>query len=299
MKFRIHENGWTVFCEDIDLAQVTQEEVDQIAEYISSNTLVIFKKQNLRAEDQLRLGRMLGEVKDYTDIIKTDTWGRVDRLKSMLNIPGGENCLHRVTGQKDENGLPGLHGKDEELGWHCDDPYDHSRTCQPIGILYAVKDTIGSITEWTNSIPLYNSLDVETKKKLDSLEFTGVGAKAARFLHGEKYSMMENEPDMIIKYPAPRKLVQTTEFGVTGLFFPIQNIDRFIGYTEKETQELIQWISELYLKEPYVYSHHWEDGDCLLAEQWLAIHRRLAFKDMSKRLLWRLTTDFSNTLGKR
>jgi hypothetical protein len=35
-----------------------------------------------------------------------------------------------------------------------------------------------------------------------------------------------------------------------------------------------------------------------IAEQWLAIHRRLAFKDMSKRLLWRLTTDFSNSLGK-
>jgi hypothetical protein len=213
-----------------------------------------------------------------------------------MMVPGSDYCMQRVTGERDDNGIPGLFSKSEELEWHNNNPNDPNRA--PIVWLYAVKGSVGSITEWTNSIQLWKDLDTATREKLQSLKFTAIGAKEARFFNGDKQHMLEHEPDLIIKYDTPRSLVHTTEFGETGLFYPVLNIDQFAGYSRDETQNLIEWINSLYLKEPYVYAHHWEDGDCLLAEQWLAIHRRLAFKDIEHRVLWRFTTDFANSLGK-
>jgi alpha-ketoglutarate-dependent taurine dioxygenase len=44
-----------------------------------------------------------------------------------------------------------------------------------------------------------------------------------------------------------------------------------------------------------MYHHDWEDGDVVISEQYLSIHKRWEFEHMDKRVLHRLTMDMDKT----
>ena len=44
------------------------------------------------------------------------------------------------------------------------------------------------------------------------------------------------------------------------------------------------------------YDHYWEDGDVVISEQWLSIHKRWEFKRMSERILHRIAFDYSKVI---
>jgi hypothetical protein len=46
------------------------------------------------------------------------------------------------------------------------------------------------------------------------------------------------------------------------------------------------------LKEQYLYHHDWQDGDLVISEQWLGIHKRWPFEKMNQRLLHRAAMHF-------
>ena len=48
------------------------------------------------------------------------------------------------------------------------------------------------------------------------------------------------------------------------------------------------------LQEKYMYHHEWDDGDVIIHEQWLGLHKRWEFDGMPTRVLHRLTYDFAN-----
>ena len=47
-------------------------------------------------------------------------------------------------------------------------------------------------------------------------------------------------------------------------------------------------------QEKYTYHHDWEDGDIVISEQWLSIHKRWPFEDMKNRLLHRIAFGYEN-----
>ena len=47
------------------------------------------------------------------------------------------------------------------------------------------------------------------------------------------------------------------------------------------------------LKDKYRYDHDWDDGDIVLSEQWLSIHKRWQFENMKQRVLHRIAFDYS------
>ena len=48
------------------------------------------------------------------------------------------------------------------------------------------------------------------------------------------------------------------------------------------------------LKDEFAYHHDWEDGDIVISEQWLSIHKRWDFEGMEDRILHRIAFDYSN-----
>ena len=54
------------------------------------------------------------------------------------------------------------------------------------------------------------------------------------------------------------------------------------------------WIGliEHVLQDKYRYDHHWKDGDVVISEQWLTIHKRHTFERMDKRILHRIAFDY-------
>jgi alpha-ketoglutarate-dependent taurine dioxygenase len=87
-------------------------------------------------------------------------------------------------------------------------------------------------------------------------------------------------------------VVHTNNAGKTGLFFPFLQISHFVGMTKEESQKIIQPLTEFTTQEKYCYHHDWEDGDLVLSEQWLGIHKRWRFEQIATRLLHRAVFDF-------
>ena len=57
MNYSIHENGWTVLA-DVDLKTITQDEVNQLARLIASNTCVVIRNQFLTVEEEMHVINM-------------------------------------------------------------------------------------------------------------------------------------------------------------------------------------------------------------------------------------------------
>jgi alpha-ketoglutarate-dependent taurine dioxygenase len=62
----------------------------------------------------------------------------------------------------------------------------------------------------------------------------------------------------------------------------------------EDSRVLAEQLRDHILQEKYIYHHDWQDGDVVIAEQWLGIHKRWKFDGMPGRVLHRVTHDFAN-----
>jgi alpha-ketoglutarate-dependent taurine dioxygenase len=284
LNYHIHSNGWTVVIDNFDFAKITQDEVNQLGCLLATNTCVVARNQgHLTVEDELTVAEMFGDVEDATPFAHLPPY-------CHIFVPGSGNRVERVTGQLDEHGEPGLFGHVSDLDWHCNMPGVPSR--KPLVWLLGVTGTAGSRTSWTNNIMAYNDLDTDTKARIRDLKMVCGWRK-------NSYSEMDfgrakngAVEDFNEHYTPP--LVYTNNGGKTGLFFPFLQFRNFVGMTEDQSREFIKPLVDHVLQEKYMYHHDWQDGDVVISEQWLGIHKRWKFDGMANRILHRSTFDFAN-----
>lgn len=275
MNYHIHENGWTVIVNNFDLRHSTQEDINHIARLIASNTCVVFKNQSLTIADQLKVINMF---KDPEPVHKpTDEYFN-DFVADINEDPDGVIC--RVTAEL-RDGKVGLAAMTGELIWHCN--HTHRPDRRPIVWLYGVRGTKGSRTSWNNTILAYAALDDETKDKLSGLKCIYTG--------GSTLDENHDAPSIIEENWTP-PLVHTNIANKTGMYFSPLQMDRFVGMTKEETATIADPLFAHVTQEQFLYHHDWEDGDLVLSEQWLGIHKRWPFEDMPIRLLHRAAVDF-------
>jgi alpha-ketoglutarate-dependent taurine dioxygenase len=158
---------------------------------------------------------------------------------------------------------------------------------RPIVWLYGVKGTAGSRTSWNNNILSYQDLEQDTKNLLDPLE--GIfGYENGRYTDMQ----FENVPTKSINTHYTPKIVTTNIAGKKGLFFPFLQLFYFKGMSEEDSIKIIDPISQHITQDKYCYHHDWDDGDVVIAEQVLGIHKRWAFDGMPNRVLHRATMRF-------
>lgn len=274
LNYKLHENGWTVFIENFDLKTATQEDINQIAKLVAKNTLVIIRDQLLGVEDQLRILNMFKNPDKFSTIDQYFYELAADPEKDP------EGVLIRITGEL-RDGVIGGAGWDSDFDWHCDMPELPVR--KPIVWLYGVRGTEGSRTTWNNNILAYADLSTEFKAQLDGLH-TIYGNISAPEYHG--HSGVEYNTEWT------PSLVHTNNAGQLGIYFSPLQILKFVELSKEESDTLVQTLSDHILQEKYLYHHDWKDGDVILSEQWLGIHKRWAFDKMNKRLLHRSSMDF-------
>lgn len=279
MKTKLHENGWTVLVEDLDFAKITQDEVNELACYLATNTLVVARNQgHMTPKDECRVAHMFGNVECLDFVSDVEPW------KYFL-VPDSNHEVIRVTGELDEHGNPGLFGHVSDLDWHCNQPGVPTR--KPLVWLLGIKGTVGSKTSWNNNILAYQDLDQETKDQIKDLKLV-CGWKRGNY---SEFSFGKEE-DFNETYTP--NLVHTNNGNQTGLFFPFLQFRNFVGMSETDSLVLAEKLRDHVLQEKYLYHHDWQDGDVVIAEQWLGIHKRWRFDAMDKRVLHRVTFDFAN-----
>ena len=264
MKTKLHENGWTVIIEE-DIKSLTKEEILEVGRLVVSNMVVVFYKQQLTAADEQRI---------------CNTIGTVQLVGENIRLSNTAPAISRVTGEL-RNGKMGLFGHKHDLDWHANQPSNTNR--KPLIWLYGERGTAGSKTSWINNIASYEALDNDFKEELKDIEVF-CGYKKGGYSDSEYFKEHINT-----EYPI--KLVQTNEEGKTGLFFPFLQIFGFKDRSEEYFNATMQRLKNHVLQSQFAYHHDWTDGDIVISEQWLSIHKRWAFEKMDERVLHRIAFD--------
>lgn len=277
INYKLHDNGWTVVIEDFDLKTTTQNDINQISKLLATHTLVVIKDQQLTIADEVKIAKMFKEPQCFN--IET-TEGYISEMTGC-EIEGSEGLFLRVTGEKDEHGMPGIAGHVSEMIWHCNEPGGDIR--KPIVWLYGVKGTKGSRTTWNNNILSYQDLDQHTKDEMDNFHLEVL-------LESGLEADNPDDEQVISEYNPP--MVRKNISGQKGLFFPFLQILKIKELSDGKSAELINRIGSFTIQEKYCYHHDWEDGDVVLSEQNLGIHKRWRFENIEQRLLHRGAFDF-------
>lgn len=281
MKARLINNSWPVEITDFDFNTATQHDIDLLGCLTNHYTLVVVKHQahNLPVTVQEKICKMFGST--LLDHVDAETFKSVAK---NLKHQDGEITV-RVTGELNHEGKPGLFGSTDELEWHAnkvDQPHRRSLIW-----LYGERGTQGSVTEFTNHVLAYQDLDSEFQQQIKDLK---INYKATFPYSNPKYDYGKESAGW---HTPP--VVFTNLGGQTGIHLSWLHVDYYEGMTPEESQPITDRLRDHILGNPaYRYAHDWQDGDVLLMEQWLGVHRRPEFANMHSRVLDRIETTFSN-----
>jgi alpha-ketoglutarate-dependent taurine dioxygenase len=277
INYTIHENGWTVFIEDLDMKTASQDQINQIAKLIATNTLVIIRNQNLTPPEEAKILRMFKTPQSFV-VPKATNY--INTLAGAV-VEGSDDLFLRVSGKKDDEGRVGIAAYESEMVWHCNDPGEANRL--PMVWLYGAEGTLGSRTSYNNNVLSYKDLPEDLKIEIENYHLEVIKEM------GLDINNMETN-GIIAEYKPP--LVITNIANQKGLFFPMYHIVKIQEATEERSEEILKFLREHIVQEQYVYHHDWRDGDIVIGEQNLGIHKRWPFKQIGQRTLHRAAFDF-------
>ena len=258
-----------------EIGKMSNEELIEVFKNVARHTVVVFRNQTLTTDEQLRICSVAGDIENTLAnplLIKKN--------RDVSEIPG----IARVTGELNQRGREGLFGHKETLDWHCNKPSEPNR--KSIVWLYGIKGTEGSRTSWINMIDAYNDLSEDVKQEIEDI-VVYCGYKAGTISPTSRYQEHINRD-------LPFNLVMKNHAGIKGLFFPFLQIMEFKNRSNIDFDRIMKILTAHVLNNKYVYDHDWKDGDIVISDQWLSIHKRWAFEDMDKRLLHRIACDYKN-----
>jgi alpha-ketoglutarate-dependent taurine dioxygenase len=278
MKITEQKNGWPVIITEFDFNTATKHDIDIIGCLINHYTLVVVKNQKLEVSVQESICKKIGQTAD--EVFGTD---KITESMKRVIQPGG-SITARVTGAKNKKGEPGLFGFKHELKWHADQVQNKLRSS--LTWLYGQSGTAGSITSFTNNALAYSNMPEEFKNKIKNL-------KSSYVVNYTKDEQDIFNKDVVASDFNPL-VVYTNAGGQTGIHCSWPHLRNFIGMSPEDSEPIVEKIQNYILSnQQNIYDHHWSDGDILLSEQWLGMHKRHAFENIEKRLLFRIETDFS------
>jgi alpha-ketoglutarate-dependent taurine dioxygenase len=272
MKVDIHENGWTLMVQD-NITSLSNSDILEVAKLLSKSTVVVFPNpEKIEPAEQLRIAEVIGTVMKAKDKTRTHS----------IYLHEG---VIRVTGKKDEKGEPGLFGHNSALEWHANMASNKSR--DPIVWMYGAEYTMGSRTSFINMSEVYKGLPGNLKKSIQNLKCY-FGYEKGRYSTTPWFKDHVNKENLF-------DLVMTTTAGITGLYYPFLQVFGMDGLDENEFREIHEeLVYQITKEEKYAYHHDWIDGQIVLSDQWMSIHKRWEFDRMEDRVLHRIALNYGN-----
>lgn len=265
-----HGNNW--FKEiDVNLNDLSDSEVTATFKELLDYQVLVFRNQKFTTDDYLRLGFAVGSVQGDSGVKSVSLW---EDPRGVVRV-GGDAVTKK----------PSLFSHKETLDWHLNQPSKPRNERKKLIWIYAVESTKGSRTSWLNNKLAYDDLPADIKTQVDNTKIF-CGFKPGRYTNDIYFSEHLNREN-------PIPLVQM--FGtLKGMFFSPYQTFEVVGMAEKESEEFLQYLHDHIMQEKYMVHWDWQDGDLVVSEQILTLHKRWAFEHMDKRLLWRLASDYEN-----
>lgn len=286
------EWGVEISCDPIHM--LDERALRQIGEQLVKHQVVVIRDQkNL---DPLVLRRLCLAIGDLEGSNLGDGSSVEDpRLKQLYLDFNAAPGVMRVTGKLNEAGRQsGFFGHVSELDWHCNKASLSSRHSHVT--LYSVYGSEGSKTSWLDTTKAYVDLPEEKKEYYKTLSVV-CGYRRGAYSNDISFLDHVNEDQT---WP----LVQE-KYGKVGLFFPFNQVFNFVPVFSSARQhnlsqecdnfkEEFEYLKNHIIQDKYMYHHYWRDGDIILSDQNITLHKRWEFANMKDRLLLRLAHGLDN-----
>lgn len=276
LPIKLHDNNWTVIIDE-DINKLTEDQIIEVFRLVVTNMVVVFKKQSMTPEQEVNFCKVAGTLQYYPSDL--------DRVK---HIAVGNHIL-RVTGEKNAECEPGLFGHVSALDWHANQCSNKNR--DPLIWLYGVKGTKGSRTSWINMIKAYEDLSEDDKEYINDFKIY-CGYEPGKYSPSTFFHTHVNKKNLF-------DLVMKNKEGQKGLYFPFFQTYGIDNISEIEYNYVWQLLYDHVLDEKYVYHHDWDDGDVVISEQWLSVHKRWRFEEMENRVLHRIAFNYDKIYGEK
>lgn len=259
---------------DKDLKELTDEEINELIRMYFDHLVVIARNQSFTPQ----------QLVEFADRI-----GVYERLPADVveqRSPDGVDGVQRVcAGYNPDGTARGLFGHDGDLDWHANRPSAEAER-KPIIMLYAAHDSAGSRISWANMAMAYADLPGNVQDWLeDKMGIYGFEPNT----YTQSFNIWKPHRNLM-----GQKFIRTGPTGVRGMFFPRY---QFFGFKDVEplvNDEMVALLTEHAYQEKYFYHHDYQDGDIILGDQWLTVHKRWAC-ELGNRMLYRVSMDWSKT----
>ena len=303
------KHPYTVFIDDVDFNEMTDDLWMEIGKIHMSNLVTIIRNCNVPHKDISKWTKKWGPnrysgmyflslhypeysakeiimmaLKDNPKIAPAHR----DLVKNRFKTKGPSGT-QRVTDMRDKLGDHTGIFPDGELKWHSNEAGNH--IFAPGVALLGVQNMVGSCTGFLETATYYENISESFRSELDDMIMIHKykpGALHVKDL-GKQDEMMrfnmhpedESHLPMVIQSPG----------GIKGLHYSINTVDGVVGMSKQESDKLFERLNKELM--PYVWDHWYEnDNDWLFFDNSITNHRRLG--EVNNRLGLRIQHGYEN-----
>ena len=240
----------------------------------AENSILLLRNQDLTEQQQFAYARIYGEVAAR---VKPPVEKRSYRADP-------ENPMQIVTNAIDNDGKPLGSLGDGEMWFHTDKCY--VKKPHRASFLYAVEiPSEGGHTKFASLYNGYERLPEELKKKL-------IGRKVLQMYDYTKTEPGDlNQPlEDLLHYWQP-VFVTNPDTGRKAVYISRLMSRRIEGYSDDESQSIIDAVSDIVEASDNIYEHVWTPGDIIIWDNLSCLHARTEWPRDQRRTLRRVTIE--------
>lgn len=245
--------------QDFDLTRVRREDdFRAVRDFFDEHSALLFRNQNLAGEDHIRLSKFFGPIEDRL----------ADERKpgEAFKVPEVSNIREDGT-VTEEMDLHTLNLRSNFL-WHSDSTF--LPTPALVNVITArIVPSSGGTTELASTRAAWAEMPQQFKARIEG---RGIWH---RFSHSRKKVSEElSRLPMFNKWPDQHwKSVWRNPVNGREALYLASHAFKVDGYSEAESEELLDELIEFCTRSRYVYSHAWTVGDVLMWDQRAVMHR--------------------------
>ena len=235
---------------------------DAILAAFLAHHVLVFHDQDLSEDEQLAFTRNFGEIEEH-----------VARHSAAARY----GLVHKITNVGDDGQLTTRMMQVGNYLWHTDKSY-HS-VPSLMTMLHAKElPPAGGDTQFANMAMAYEALPEAMKERIAGLRAVHSWAASRRRAGAPPPSDIE----MRERPPVDHPLVRThPETGAKSLYIG-NHASHILGMPEAEGEALLAELVEHATQPQFVYTHQWRDGDLVLWDNRVLLHRALANYEMTR-----------------
>ena len=267
MEIRPTNGGCGAEVSEVDLNTLSDAEVEAILDAHAEHGVVFFRDQNLTPDTQLAVAERFGPV-------------NVNRFFSP--VAAQPRVAEVLKGPRHATNIGG--------GWHTDHSYDQLPAMG--SMLYAIDvPKHGGDTMFANMYAAYDALSDGLKRTLEGMS----AVHGSRHIFGpggyndqdERYSNQEAATQLAV-HPV---VIRHPRSGRPALYVNRAFTLRFDGWTELESQPLLDYLYRMSPRPEHTYRFHWEPGSVAFWDNRATWHYALDDYPGELRRMHRVTVD--------